>query len=132
MCKPHALATPGRRLSTTRYGDVPAYITKDGCEIRELMHPEQHGNRHQSLAEAIVRPGQSTRLHRHTRSEELYHVTQGSGLMTLDKESFPIGVGDTVLIVPGTPHCVAACGSQPLHLLCCCSPAYSHEDTELL
>jgi mannose-6-phosphate isomerase-like protein (cupin superfamily) len=116
----------------TRYQDAVAYITKDGSEIRELLHPVQHGNQNQSLAEAIVQAGTQTELHRHLCSEELYHVTHGQGTMTLGDESFAIGPGDTVLIAPGTPHCVAASVDGPLHLLCCCSPAYSHADTELL
>lgn len=116
----------------TRYEEILAYITRDGSEIRELMHPAVHGNRAQSLAEAIVRPGQRTQLHRHAQSEELYFVTRGAGEMTLGDARFPIGVGDTVLIPPGTPHCVAAHGDAPLHILCCCSPAYAHADTELL
>jgi len=116
----------------TRYHEIPAYITKDGSEIRELMHPCVHGNSLQSLAEALVHPGEKTRLHRHRVTEELYHVTAGAGVMMLGDVSFPIGVGDTVLIPPGTPHCVEAAMDGPLHILCCCSPAYRHEDTEIL
>ena len=41
-------------------------MTKDGSEIRELMHPAVHGNRKQSLAEATVAAGTARRaLHRH-------------------------------------------------------------------
>jgi len=116
----------------TRYGDMPVYVTKDGSLIRELMHPAVHGNRLQSLAEATIAPGATTTLHRHARTEELYHVTAGRGTMTLGAESFTVGVGDTVLIPPGTPHRIEAVGDEPLHILCCCSPPYSHEDTELL
>lgn len=116
----------------TRIDDCSPYVTRDGSEIRELMHPQLHGNHRQSLAEAIIQPGQRTRLHRHLLSEELYHVTRGEGLMTLAGEMLPIAVGDTILIAPGSAHCVAATGSQPLHLLCCCSPPYRHDDTELL
>jgi mannose-6-phosphate isomerase-like protein (cupin superfamily) len=116
----------------TRYAEIPAYTTKDGSEIRELMHPAMHGNRSQSLAEATVHPGQRTHLHRHALTEELYHVTSGRGLMTLGEARFEVGAGDTVHIAPGTPHCIEALGAEPLVILCCCSPAYSHEDTELL
>lgn len=116
----------------TSYRTIPAYVTKDGSEIRELMHPAVHGNARQSLAEAIIQPRQKTQLHRHLASEELYHVTQGTGIMSLGENSLLIGVGDTVLIVPGVAHCVQATGESPLHILCCCSPAYSHEDTEML
>ncbi len=116
----------------TRYREVPAYTTKDGSEIRELIHPDAHGNHNQSLAEARIPPGQTTLLHRHNHSEELYHITSGHGLMLLDNEKFEIRVGDTVLIPPGTPHAVENFGGEPLVMLCCCSPPYSHDDTELL
>jgi mannose-6-phosphate isomerase-like protein (cupin superfamily) len=115
----------------TRYSDIPAYITKDGSEIRELMHPAVHGNRNQSLAEATVQPGQRTAMHVHRASEELYHVTEGEGLMTLGDQSFLIAAGDTVLIPPGVIHCVQTVGNLPLRMLCCSSPPYRHEDTEL-
>lgn len=44
----------------TRHLDLPSYVTKDGSAIRD-----------QSLAEAIVQPGEKTRLHRHRVTEEL-------------------------------------------------------------
>jgi mannose-6-phosphate isomerase-like protein (cupin superfamily) len=116
----------------TRYDEQPAYETKDGSEIRELMHPGVHGNRAQSLAEARVQPGRETLLHRHGRSEELYHVTAGKGRMTLGEQTFTIAVGDTVAIPPGMAHKVRNTGSDVLVILCCCSPPYAHDDTELL
>ena len=119
-------------MSHTRYPDILPYITKDGSEIRELMHPAQHGNRAQSLAEATLAPGQRTQLHRHQITEELYHVTTGSGVMRLGEESFSIQPGDTIHIAPGTPHALVNTGTETLRVLCCCSPAYRHEDTEIL
>lgn len=116
----------------TRYREIPPYPTKDGSEIRELMHPAHHGNRNQSLAEAMVPPGTATLLHRHHASEELYHVTAGRGRMTLGDERFELAPGDTVLIPPGTPHRVENDGDEALRLLCCCAPPYAHDDTELL
>ena len=116
----------------THYAEIPAYITKDGSEIRELLHPDHHGGRNQSLAEAIVQPGCRTVLHRHHRTEEIYHVTAGQGRMTLGNEQFDVGPGDSILIAPGTSHCIEAIGNAPLRILCCCSPAYAHDDTELL
>jgi mannose-6-phosphate isomerase-like protein (cupin superfamily) len=116
----------------SRYPDAAPYVTKDGSEIRELMHPSVHGNRAQSLAEATVPPGTETRLHRHRLTEELYHVTQGTGSMTLGDRVFDVSVGDTVCIAPGTPHRIRNSGDAPLRILCCCSPPYSHDDTELL
>lgn len=116
----------------TAHREIVPYVTRDGSEIRELLHPDRHAVRHQSLAEAVVAPGASTQLHRHAVSEEIYHVTRGSGLMTLGTEKFAIAVGDSILIAPGWAHCVENTGQTPLHILCCCAPAYAHTDTELL
>jgi len=116
----------------TSYPAIRPYVTADGSEIRELMHPDHHGNQRQSLAEATVRPGQQTRLHKHLRTEELYHITTGCALMTLAEERFRVSAGDTVCIPPGTPHCISNVGSVPMRILCCCSPAYSDGDTVLL
>lgn len=115
-----------------RLADTPSYITLDGSRIRELMHPGVHGNTMQSLAEANVQPGCSTLPHRHIESEEIYHILAGTGRMTLDDETFDIAPGDTILIPPGTPHCLLNTGKGSLRLLCCSSPPYRHEDTEIL
>ncbi len=116
----------------TSLGDIAPYITRDGSEIRELVHPDVHALRNQSLAEAVVAPGAATLLHRHETSEEIYHVTRGSGRMTLGLETFAIAAGDSIAIPPGTPHRVENAGADALHILCCCAPAYSHDDTTLL
>lgn len=116
----------------TRLADIAPYITRDGSAIRELMHPDVHGNRAQSLAEAVVPAGARTLLHRHRETEELYHVTAGEGVLTLGSERLKVSPGDTALIPPGTPHCIEATGAEALRILCCCSPAYRHEDTEIL
>jgi mannose-6-phosphate isomerase-like protein (cupin superfamily) len=109
-----------------------AYVTKDGSSIRELMHPLVLGNSAQSLAEATVPLGITTLLHRHTVTEEIYHILSGCGLMTLGDESILVNEGESVCIHPGTPHNIKNTGEEELRLLCCCSPAYSHDDTELL
>jgi mannose-6-phosphate isomerase-like protein (cupin superfamily) len=115
---------------------APAYVTRDGSEIRELMHPQVHGANlgatNQSLAEATVMPGQRTMLHKHVLTEELYHFTGGTGIMTLGERRFAVSAGDTVCIPPGTAHCIENDGADKLTLLCACSPAYAHEDTVLL
>jgi mannose-6-phosphate isomerase-like protein (cupin superfamily) len=116
----------------THYSDAEAFITKDGSTIRELMHPDHHAVRAQSFAEAIVAAGATTELHLHRRTEEIYHITQGVGRMRLGTESLNVSVGDTIVIEPGTPHCITNTGRDELKILCASSPAYSHDDTELL
>lgn len=121
------MTTPAR----TRYADIEPYVTKDGSVIRELMHPAVHGNRAQSFAEAIVPVGTATRLHRHGRSEEIYHIVAGWGRMTLGTERFEVSPGDTIAIPPRTPHRIENVGEEPLRILCACTPPYAHDDTQL-
>jgi mannose-6-phosphate isomerase-like protein (cupin superfamily) len=116
----------------TEYQRVKPYVTKDGSTIRELIHPSIHGSRNQSLAEATVPPDSRTRLHWHQITEEIYFILKGRGLMTLGEEVFPVKMGDSVLIPPGKPHRLENTGRSPLKVLCACSPAYSHKDTELI
>lgn len=116
----------------THYDEIAPYVTKDGSEIRELMHPRKHAGRLQSLAEARVAPGRSTAMHKHFQSEEIYHVTAGTGRMSLGTEVFAIRPGDTIQIPPGTEHCLENTGPGDLCVLCACSPPYDHDDTALV
>ncbi len=111
----------------TGYEDIEPFVTKDGSIIRELMRSPV-----QSLAEAIVPPGQTTFFHKHLRTEEFYHITEGVGLMHLGEEEFAVKAGDTMRIPSGTPHKIRNTGVGDLKIFCACSPPYEHEDTELI
>ncbi|MFK5951094.1 MAG: cupin domain-containing protein [Methylococcales bacterium] len=116
----------------SHYKNLETYITQDGSEIRELMHPDIQGNKLQSLAEAIIKPGETTLLHRHIKSEEIYFILQGEGEMFLDNELLPVCSGDSICIPPGTKHNIKNTGNEDLKIFCCCSPAYSHDDTVII
>lgn len=123
---------PKSRSHFSRLAEIESFITKDGSAIRELMHPASHAVQGQSLAEATLAPGTGTQLHLHRVTEEIYHVTAGQGLMRLGAITFEVRRGDTVVIPPSTAHNIRNTGRRPLRILCACSPAYSHQDTELL
>ena len=108
------------------------FITADGSSIRELAGIPSGNASNQSLAEAVVPPGGVTVAHLHHRAEEIYLFTGGSGRMRLGEEERPVRAGDCVVIPPGVVHKLWADEAEPLVLLCCCAPAYSHEDTVLL
>ena len=109
-----------------------AFITADGSSIRELAGVPSGNAANQSLAEAVVPPGQATIAHLHERSEEIYLFTDGSGRMRLGEEERAVNAGDCVVIPPGVAHKLWADEGAPLVVLCCCAPPYSHEDTILL
>jgi len=116
----------------SKQDELDTYITKDNSSICELMHPQQQGNKNQSLAQATVPINTETQLHYHALTEELYYIQQGRGLMTINDEQFDVEVGDTICIQPKNSHKIKNTGSSDLVFLCCCSPAYSHDDTYLV
>lgn len=109
--------------------DVPAFITKDGSEIRELLAHRNSSIRNQSLAEARLPFGASTQEHYHPRAEEIYFITQGSGRIRIEDEEREVRVGDAIAIPPGRRHKLWNTGAGELRLLCACAPAYEHDDT---
>lgn len=111
--------------------EVPAFITKDGSEIRELLAHRNSAIRHQSLAEARLPVGGATQEHYHARTEEIYYITQGTGRMRIETEERNVRPGDAIAIPPGRRHKLWNTGSEVLRLLCCCAPAYEHADTVL-
>ena len=109
--------------------EVPAFITKDGSEIRELLAHRNSAIRNQSLAEARVPAGGSTLEHYHPKTEEIYYITAGAGRMRIENETRDVKPGDAIAIPPGRKHKLWNTGNEPLKLLCCCAPAYEHGDT---
>jgi len=105
------------------------FITLDGSEIRELAGAPTGNSVNQSLAQATVPPGASTQAHHHVVSEEIYLFTSGAGRMILGGGEARVRAGDCVVIAPGTRHKLVNDGTEPLVLLCCCSPPYSDADT---
>jgi len=112
--------------------EVPAFTTKDGSEIRELLAHRNSAITNQSLAEARLPAGAKTMPHYHPITEEIYFLTEGSGLMQVEGELRDVGPGDAIAIPPGARHQITNTGDVALKLLCCCAPAYEHDDTVIV
>ena len=108
---------------------VPAFTTKDGSEIRELLAHRNSLIRNQSLAEARLPVGGSTLEHFHLKTEEIYYITEGAGRMRIENETRDVRPGDAIAIPPGKRHKIWNTGRETLKLLCCCAPPYEHNDT---
>lgn len=119
-------------MDVRNLAEVPAFITKDGSEIRELLAHRNSCIRQQSLAEARLPSGAQTTPHYHPRTEEIYFILEGTGIMQIDGELRAVGPGDAIAIPPGAVHTIRNTGTGWLRFLCCCAPAYEHEDTVLV
>ena len=118
-------------MEVVNLSEAPAFVTKDGSEIRELLAHRNSAIVNQSLAEARIPAGGATTEHYHPRAEEIYYITHGEGRMRIDGEERAVGVGDAIAIPPGVRHKLWNTGGKTLRLLCCCAPGYEHEDTVL-
>ena len=122
-------ADPEENMDVKNLDEVPAFTTKDGSEIRELLAHRNSVIRNQSLAEARVPVGGSTLEHYHAKTEEIYYITAGAGRMRIGNETRDVKPGDAIAIPPGSRHKIWNAGDETLRLLCCCAPAYEHSDT---
>ena len=118
-------------MDVTNLKTVAAFITKDGSEIRELLAHRNSAIQNQSLAEARLQPGKATQEHYHRVTEEIYYITHGRGRIRIGEEVRAVQPGDAIAIPPGQRHKLWNTGDEVLRLLCCCAPAYEHEDTVL-
>ena len=110
---------------------VAPYVTADGSTIRELLNAANSPLTTQSLAEATLIPGQKTARHFHARAQEIYYILSGCGTMFIGDQTRAVQSGDAIAIPNGAPHCIENSGDRELRFLCCCAPAYSHQDTIL-
>jgi mannose-6-phosphate isomerase-like protein (cupin superfamily) len=116
-------------MDVKNLADVPAFTTKDGSQIRELLAYRNSVICHQSLAEARLPVGGATQEHYHPKTEEIYYITHGQARVRIKNETREVGPGDAIAIPPGQKHKIWNTGQEPLRLLCCCAPAYENEDT---
>lgn len=82
-------------MEQARRDQLEPYVTRDGSTIREWAGPGYAVEAtNLSLAEATVAPGGVTIEHLHRRSEELYLVTAGPGLLRVGEEERRVVAGD--------------------------------------
>ena len=114
--------------------DVPVFQTKDTSLIREILAPRNAPDAvvRQSLAEATLAPGAATEPHFHPKTEELYYILRGTGRMRFPESEREVGLGDAIPIPPGVAHQIVNIGAEELVFLCCCVPAYEHDDTVMV
>ena len=112
--------------------DCGEFIAGDNCILREILHPDKDvlALRY-SLAHAVVKPGDTTWIHR-LRTSEVYFILHGEGIMHIDDESAPVHAGSTVSIPPMARQSITNSGKTDLAFLCIVDPAWRKEDEEVL
>lgn len=112
--------------------DCEEFIAGDNCALREILHPDKADLAlRYSLAHAVVKPGDTTWLHR-LRTSEVYYIVAGEGIMHIDDEAAPVRPGSTVYIPPKARQCITNSGKTDLTFICIVDPAWRKEDEEVL
>ena len=108
--------------------DCDEFSALDGCNIRELLHPEKDPPAlPYSLAYARVERGKGTYRHQ-LKQTEIYFILEGSGRMHIDQESREVGKGDAVVIPARAIQRIDNIGPETLEFIAIVSPPWRAED----
>jgi mannose-6-phosphate isomerase-like protein (cupin superfamily) len=112
--------------------DCAEITAGDGSALRELFHRAKgefpFGY---SLAHAVVKPGERTKLHR-LKSSEVYYILAGHGLIRVEREAVEVAAGQAVYIPPFRTQSIENTGETNLAFLCIVDPAWDPGDEEVL
>ena len=107
------------------------YVAVDKTLIRELLHPQIHGDMELSLAEIVVAPYEKIQTQKNSRSDRIFHVIEGKGSMRIGDRVFTVNARDSFSVPRDIIFEMENSGECFLRVLCFCSPALNNNDTEL-
>ncbi|HUI46500.1 MAG TPA: cupin domain-containing protein [Nitrospirota bacterium] len=108
------------------------FVAGDNCLLREILHPDKEDLAlRYSLAHAVVKPGDTTWMHR-LRTSEVYYIIEGEGIMHINGEDAPVRSGSTVYIPPEAIQSITNSGESDLKFICIVDPAWRREDEEIV
>ncbi len=108
------------------------FVAGDNTVLRELFNPLKDPlDLRYSLAHAIVKPGQTTRLHK-LKTSEVYYILSGTGNMFIGNKSKKVKAGQAIFIPPNAEQEIKNTGKKDLVFLCIVDPAWKKEDETLL
>ena len=106
----------GTRIRDDRYGTVFELISKAS------------GARGIGIAYVEVDPGKESPAHFHEATEEVYCFVEGTGVMTVDTDTFDVGPGDVVYLPLRSVHSIRNTSAVPLCFISADAPPYDPED----
>ena len=77
-------------------------------------------SQHSEVFFVVIEPGQGTLLHKHDENEQIFYVTEGTGILTIGEkeEQWRVKAGDVVRIPVSTLHAISTDGTIALRYLC--------------
>lgn len=119
------VAPPPAELEVVAVEKQPWYTADDQAVAREIASPRNSRARQLSIADIIIPAGVAVKPHYHKVIEEIYYITAGGGIMTVDGRERQVGVGDAIVIRPGERHSVRNHTRSELRMIVTCTPAWT-------
>ncbi|MEW5735197.1 MAG: cupin domain-containing protein [Thermodesulfobacteriota bacterium] len=116
----------------TAYDAALPYTTSDRSLVRELLHPELHGELPLSVSEVVVAPRERTALIAHPGSDHVCHVLEGKGFLRAGESFYKVSPRDSVFVPRGTAVQVVNTGDCFLRVLKFFTPAQAHDETRIV
>jgi mannose-6-phosphate isomerase-like protein (cupin superfamily) len=99
-----------------------------GALSKALVRPETCGARRVDFRISCYQPMACVQEHVHRVQEQVYHVLEGEGMLTLDEKGVLMRRRDYVLVPPGVRHSSTNNGTVPLVFMVVTTPVEDEED----
>ncbi len=103
-----------------------------GVTIKRVIHPKLVGSTYLSVNVLKILPGHGTPNHVHYKSEEAWGILGGEGIIRVDGEDYPFGVGDVLYVPAGAPHQVVCRGNTVLRYFAITAPPIDLEQDNII
>src|SRR5215467_351982 len=114
-----------RNMAEIDWQEFPGHF--GGALSKALVRPEVCGARRVDFRISCYQPMAHVQEHVHQVQEQIYHVLDGEGLLTLDGKRVLMRKHDYVFIPPGVRHSFTNNGVAPLVFLLVTTPAEDQE-----
>jgi len=81
-----------------------------------------------SLAIIILDVGKESEEHYHKKTEEIYYILEGCGVVMIDSTRYEIKPGHAVFLPINSLHKIINAADKPLKLVCADSPPFDPND----
>ena len=109
-----------RNIADIAWQEYPGHF--GGALSKALVRPETCGSRRIDFRISCYQPMAHVAEHVHQVQEQVYHVLDGDGLLTLDERRVILRKHDYVFVPPGVRHSFTNNGLVPLVFLVVTTP----------
>lgn len=111
-----------------KISDCVSFTANDGCQIQELLHPENDDiELPYSMAIAVVDVGKQSYKHK-LKQTEVYSILAGHACMHINDEARDVSAGDAIFIPADATQWIENTGALALQFIAIVNPAWRKQD----